>query len=453
MKTNEVLLQEYYGDIVLIDSAIHTNYANMLRKAIFVINTKLNNGDNSIIDGMRFITNVVPELPNGICITNNKENIEKEMVVDAISAFFRQNTGLELIEVSINRKDKRTVIVTPDFNLRDFWKSLCGLLPMLAPWCLSFEGKDKDDIDFVKQYLSNSFENNQTSENNAERMFAALFEDSGIRSEFTKRELEKFSKTFLATERSHLLNRLNEINNEQERMISHFEEMNTKKLEIQIKIAGIEANNDRHEKVVRDITFIIDTTDGLSLVDINDDTLYFDYITPMEIWQRDDFESHIKNTESYLYTRILSVVDVKISTIEKFWRRIFDTCEYKVMFMTMFSLNFKTAILRNTARNDRSLYKVAERYHCMFNPHISPDMTCMEQYSVQVAQCMSEGLYDDALGSMCMAAKSFSIPDTVIGGIFVQNCLTAPCIKTPDGIFTGVDILQAIEDEEEGKEE
>ena len=449
MKNNKELLKEYYSDIIVVDPTIHENYADMLYKAIFVINTKLNNGDNSIIKDMHFIIGP-PDRDNGIYITADPNHIEKEKIVDAISMFLRQNTGVETITVSINKDDKKTVIVTPDYNMRDFWKSLCGLLPMLVPWCLSFEGKDVADVSFVKQYLSSSFENNRASEEKAEQMFVELFEKSNIKSEFMKRQLEEFSKTFLRMEQQRLNDNIRSLKDEQNHLIERFEGVTSRLQDVKIKLAGLESNNENHKATIEDIIFTVDTTDGLSIVDIENNSLCFDYVTPMEIWQRDEFETFIANPRSYLYTRVTDIIDVKPSTIKKFWRRIFDTCEYKVMFITAFRLDFINTRLENRARDDRDYFRsVAETRQCMFNPHISPTMTCMEQYHMQVAQCINEGLYSDAVGSMCMAAKSFSISDTTIGNTFVSECLNRVCVKTPDGIFKGIDILQKIDQEEE----
>ena len=449
MKNNEALLKEYYSGITVIDPTIYESYVDMLHKAIFVINTKLNNGDNSIIKDLHFVIGS-PDRGNGVYITADSNHIEKEKIVDAISMFLRQNTGVETITVSINKEDKKTVIVTPDYNMRDFWKSLCGLLPMLVPWCLSFEGKNAIDVDFVKQYLSNSFENSRASEEKAEQMFVELFEKSNIKTEFMKKQLEEFSKSFLRMEQQRLNDNIRSLKDDQNHLIERFEDVTTRLQDYKIKLAGLEANDEHYKAIIEDIVFIVDTTDGLSIVDIEGDSLYFDYVTPMEIWQRDEFETFIANPRSYLYTRVTDSINVKPSTIEKFWKRIFDTCEYKVMFITMFELDFMNAQLKNRARDNGEHFRdIARARQCMFNPHISTSMTCMEEYRMQVAQCMNEGLYSDAVGSMCMAAKSFSISDITIGNTFVKGCLELTCIKTPDGVFRGIDILQKIDEEDE----
>lgn len=452
MKSNEQILKKYFEGKVFIDNRFDI-YEDLLNKALFVINTKLNNSDLECIAGLA-IGYVHPDSTNGVFITETDTDVQKEHEVQTMSMFLRQSTGIESIAVSVNKEERKTIIFSPNYKSTDFWKALCGLLPMLAPWCLSFDGKNKDDVDRVKSYLAKSFESGRESEEAAEQIFLEIFNASDLRNEMLKEELEVFSQTFLRKERERLQNNIHTLKDRQQDLIRDYEIITSQIQESKISLMGIEANNGQHIEVVKDIMFTVDTTNDLNITDIDGDCMYFDYITPMEIWSGEEFEIFVENKSSYLYSTMRNAIndlDPSIAAMEKLLRGIFETREYKIRFLTMFQLDFSRNRLTNAAANGSAseLNRYAKSLNCIFNPHIGSDMTCMEEYAMQVAQCINEGLYSDAIGSMCMAAKSFTISDTYIGARLIDRCMREKCIQTADGIKSGQDIIKELMAQEE----
>ena len=447
MKFAKKILRKYYQDKLRINPEFEL-YRDIIYEAIFVINSKLNNGGEAHINGMS-IDFFMPDATNGVFITFDDSIVKKDKEAQAMSMFFRQSTGLDSIRVSVNEEEKRSIIYTTTRYLsRDFWKALCGLLPMLVPWNLSFNGKNKEDVECVKSYLAKLFEGGMEAEGEARRIFSEVFSASGLKEEIIRSELEELSAAFLRTEQQRTRDAIEESKRRQRQLIREYEDVTLAIQNAKIKLMGLQANNGENNEIVKNIIFAVETTDNLNLMDIEGETLCFEYITPMEIWSSEEFEVFVENTRSYLYTEILESKNgcsskPSNSVIKKFLQRIFETREYKVRFMTKFRLDFANARLTNLASEGplEEWLLDAKVQNCIFNPHIAPDMTCMEEYAMQAAQCIGEGLYDDAIGAMCMAAKSFSISDLPIGRRFIKRIMDNKCIQTADGIMSGRDII------------
>lgn len=307
---------------------------------------------------------------------------------------------------------------------------LIKIFPLIAPWL--FKPIGKKEKDFLKNIKFGDNEINSEVKYWYDKLELAnasmLRMLNTIGGNLFSLEIERIDDAIrIANDKIEALRKT--IENE----IEHLEKARIKKL-------GLLASGSNKSSVVEEIKMFLNCCKDVRLVEVDGNDLTFEILTDCDIWDEAEAEQVYKNTRSVLYGDIHHKSNNHNIT-KKALEMLFIKRTYKIKFFGRMSIN----LLNKSVRNTPYLCPPSGR---IYNPHISPSMTCMAQYAHVITQAMEELRLDEVLNYILMAIKSISLLDGYIMHDLVRELEHNKCIEAPDGTMMDLkDLLKEADKE------
>lgn len=384
------------------------------------------------------------ELANAIVIGRKKDlcvddvNYQKD-----VSFFLNQYQSYFRSEVSVYISEKnRLAQILIDNDEHRFLSNIeiniiLAVLPRLLPWYfaeLPYEMKAS-----MFRLIDNEFEFFK-SELNVE------IEKQGIKQKVLLKKITEISDK-LFDNRIYVINKaIGDANRAIKNIMRDIVEISKNLRERKEEKNALLANEENRKKPVLDlIDFINVSNEDIAIEKIEGVTLYLSIITEMSIWQDEEYQAYVVNNSgnSYFFTSEAFSAFTK-NDIHMLCDAIFNQRKIKVFFQSNVSINIENGYIDNYHVTDKNIT------NSMPHPHLNSGVFCMGNNIEHIAQYISNFQLVEALNCVLYSAKQFTIGDSYVGELFMNNLCNYQALQMPNGTFmNGKEAIQYMKEHKE----
>lgn len=366
--------------------------------------------------------------------TSDVNNYQKD-----ISFYLNQQiSNTENIAIYIDKQNKTTVIKCSEQFITEYnMRLVASILIRLLPWYFK-ETVSADFILKIADALNENFYEFLESELEKE------IERCGIKQEILFNEAMKLMDTIAKNRIDNFEYEIQQLTSRINEMMKNLAELSALRRNKKENLEGVISNAEARQRPILDVlNFIKQVKDGIKLEQILGSSLYFSIRSEMTEFEDAEYQGYVINNtmhDSYFFDG----VDVPYEDLRMLYKAIFETRKIKVYFATYISLNIKNGCIDK--------YIPSKRIdNCMNHPHLANDVFCMGNNEEYISQYITENRFVDAINLILYSSKQFTIGDTYVGKIFIENLFSDQCIEMPSGEY--MDGYEAVEYMKAHKEE
>lgn len=371
-----------------------------------------------------------------ICSSKFLEETSGYEEVPKFEAFCR---ALMDAKAFVNKEERKTIVFVNDMKRYKF-RFLSITISRLFPWFFEREPLTDWEKDFLKSF----------QEKDATRFLSFVEEASALYDFETmrvKRLLTGFenasNEKLLMAEKSKLRQEDDIIKGIKQR----FEIALNDRKNIIIRIAGLEEIISENEGKSEILDYFLSNKE-LTLIDVDDETIYFVTQTRMEYWDEDYAETIIDNDKSYLYK-----TDVPKDDVRLLMQHIFIDRDVKMRMCAAYK--FSTGHVRGLSGYSFKDHNVGLTYFP--NPHINR-FECLGSYDSAIVEYLERGDYIGALAQAVASCRSLNLQDSPVMNEFVDRLIgekiswNRVCLEMPNGdILDPFECIERLKKEEDNE--
>lgn len=408
------------------------------------VDTPFKQEDDPVFHIYQFQRPDTVNIKNGIAICFNCDQLElpPNTYQKDITYFINQRLGgVHKVSVYIDNKLKRTIITcdgTADVFNSTFYKTLALVLPRLIPWYLENLSQETK-IAIAK--LSDSYE----LESFVHEAIKQEVKNSGIYQEIMTRKMIASYESITNDSTRKMKEKIDVLSEHISQYMNTISSTSAEIRELKNRIKSFEMNSEETKKPFMDLVdFLKSTNENIKIEEIVDSRIYFSMRAEMSEWEDAEYQAYVlNNTHSDSYFFRAAPGGLLKDKLKLLYRSIFDTRKLKVYFGTQIYIDVSNGGLDASKRKKLN--------YCMDHPHLNNQYFCAGDNTEIIAQYVCQYRLVEAINCVIYMAKQFTIGDSAIGNLFVEDLFKCNCIELPNGEF--VDGYGAIDYIERHKEE
>jgi hypothetical protein len=334
--------------------------------------------------------------------------------------------------------DKKTVIFTDNLEPKHF-HALQTMLPKYVPSLFADAPLTESETALLK-----SCSNKTATE--YERLVAEFVKDLDIRGEIIRSQLTGFETAYERQKLEELKDQILLRESDYENHLITLRKLTREIEDKKFMLAGLECAIEEHADDSELMEYFM-CNKNLTIIDVNGTAIEFVVHGYVDIFDAEAFASCVKNTKSYLYSKLSPLVTKP--QMKSLYKAIFgDSPQYKLRICAAYSADIKTGL---KALDHYTFPPESTTY--LPNPHIQ-NHGCIGSYATKFHEYMRNHDYVGAIDQAVVSARNLNFHDSVVISNFVSQLshnTSVTCIEKSDG--TLLTTHEAIKELEGGADE
>jgi hypothetical protein len=260
-----------------------------------------------------------------------------------------------------------------------------------------------------------------------------------IRAEIIRSKLAGFESAFERQRLDELKKEIQNYEQSYESYLNNLRDVADKIQERKYTLAGLECAITQSDGDSELVEYFM-CNKKLSIIKVTGTAIEFVVHGYADIFDEEAFEQYVSKHNSYMYSRINS--QITYLQMEKLYRAIFDTGEYKLRLCAAYTADMKTglkAIQYYEFPPESSTY--------LPNPHIQ-QFKCIGTYAMKFQEYMRKKDYVGAVDQATISCKNLNFYDSAVIGTFASQLSNSSvtCIEKSDGtLLTPIQAIRELE--------